>query len=104
MNNRKIEGNYVVNSDESFHGMVTGDVTVKTGVTFINHGMLCNDVIVEKGGIFHNRGMVTGNVMGEGYAEIWGMVNGYVSTMLSSYIHRDAVINGKRYKEDEKQM
>ena len=104
MNNRNIEGNYVVNSDERFHGMVTGDVTVKTGVTFVNHGMLCNDVIVEKGGIFHNRGMVTGNVMGEGYAEIWCVVNGYVSTMLSSYIHRDAVVNGKRYEEDEKQM
>ena len=104
MNNGKIEGNYVVGNDERFHGMVTGDVTVKAGVTYINHGMLCNDVIVEAGGIFHNHGMVAGNVMGEGYVEIWGMVKGYVSSVLSTYVHKDAVINGKRYEEDEKQV
>lgn len=102
MNNGKIEGNYVVSTDERFHGIITGNVTVKAGVTYINHGMLCRDVTVEEGGTFYNYGMVTGNVMGEGYTEIWGMVKGYVSTMLSVYIHKDAIINGKRYEEDEK--
>ena len=104
MDNRKIEGNYVVDCTEQFHGMITGAVTIKAGATYSNHGMLCDDVIVEKDGVFHNYGMVAGNVMGEGYAEIWGVVKGYVSSMLSTYIHKDAIINGKRYEEDEKRM
>ena len=74
MENRKIEGNYVVTEDERFSGMITGIVTVKRGVKFINHGMLCKDVIIEEGGFFYNHGMVNGNVIGEGYTEIWGMV------------------------------
>ncbi len=104
MENKKIEGNYVVVEDENFRGMVTGSVTVKGGVKFINHGMICNDVIIEENGFFYNHGMVNGNVIGEGYAEIWGMVNGNVSSMLSSYIHEDAVINGKRFEFDEKSV
>lgn len=104
MNNRKIEGNYVVSADEKFHGMVTGVVTIKSGVKYINCGMLCNDVIVEEGASFYNHGMVTGNVMGEGYAEIWGMVKGHLSSMINAYVHKDSVINGKRYLDDEKIM
>ena len=102
MENRKIVGNYVVSEDERFNGMVTGTVTIKSGVKFINHGMLCDDVVVEENGFFFNHGMVNGNVMGEGYAEVWGMVKGYVSSMLKTYIHKDAIVNGKRYDFDEK--
>lgn len=103
MDNR-IEKNYVVSKNEESRGMITGTVIVKSGVRFINHGMICDDVVVEENGVFQNHGMVTGNVMGEGYAEVWGMVGGYVSSMLSTYVHRNAVINGKRYEEDEKHM
>lgn len=104
MENRKIEGNYVVAEDERFNGMITGTVTVKCGIRFVNCGMLCKDVIVEEGGSFYNRGMVDGDVIGEGYVEIWGMIKGKVSSMLSSYIHEDAVINGKRFEHDEKSV
>ena len=99
---RKIEGNYLVNEDERFNGMITGTVTVKSGVKFINHGMLCDDVIVEENAFFYNHGMVNGNVMGEGYTEVWGTVKGYLSSMLKSNIHENAIVNGKRYDFDEK--
>lgn len=102
MESRKIDGNYVVSEDERFRGMVTGIVTVKSGVKFINHGMLCDDVIVEENAFFYNHGMVNGNVIGEGYAEVWGTVKGYVSSMLKGCIHEDAIVNGKRYDFDEK--
>ena len=101
MDNRKIIGNYAVNKNERFNGMITGNVTVKSGARFINHGMLCDDVIVEENAFFYNHGMVNGNVMGEGYTEVWGIVKGYVSSMLKSYIHEDAIVNGKRYDFDE---
>ena len=104
MENRKIEGNYIVAEDERFRGMVTGSVAVKGGVKFTNHGMICKDVIIEEGGFFYNHGMVNGDLIGEGYAEIWGMVKGNVSSMLSSYIHEDAIINGKRFEFDEKSV
>ena len=102
MENRKTVGNYVVSEDERFNGMVTGTVTIKSGVKFINHGMLCDDVVVEENGFFFNHGMVNGNVIGEGYVEVWGTVKGYVSSMLNTYIHEGAIVNGKRYDFDEK--
>ena len=40
--------------------------------------------------------------LGEGYAEVWGTVKGYVSSILKSYIHEDAIVNGKKYDFDEK--
>ena len=102
MESKKIDSNYVVSEDERFRGMVTGIVTVKNGVKFINHGMLCNDVIVEENAFFYNYGMVNGNVIGEGYVEVWGTVKGYVSSMLKTYIHENAIVNVKRYEFDEK--
>lgn len=104
MENRKIEGNYIMTTDEHFHGMVTGTVTIKSGVKFINHGMICKDVIIESGASLHNHGMVNGNVIGEGFAEVWGMVKGYLSSMLTYYVHQDAVVNGKRYEYDENNL
>ena len=102
MENRKIESNYIAKEDARFRGMITGIVTIKSGVSFINHGMLCKDVIVENNAFFYNYGMVNGNIIGEGYAEVWGTVQGYVSSMLNSYIHENAIVNGKRYEFDEK--
>lgn len=102
MENRKVEGNYIVNEDERFSGMVTGTVTIKSGVKFINHGMICEDVVIEENASLYNHGMVSGNVIGEGFAEVWGMINGYLSSMLEVYIHKDAVVNGKKYEFDEK--
>lgn len=102
MESRKIVGNYVVNEDERFNGMITRVVTVKSGIKFINHGMLCDDVVVEENAFFYNHGMVNGNVMGDGYAEVWGTVKGYVSSMLKTYIHEDSIVNGKRYVFDER--
>lgn len=102
MENRKIDGNYVVREDDRFRGMVTGIVTIKSGVKFINHGMLCDDVIIEENAFFYNHGMVNGNVIGEGYAEVWGEIKGYLSSMLNTYVHKDSVINRKIYDCDEK--
>lgn len=102
MESRKIDGNYVVSEDERFRGMVKGIVTVKSGVKFINHGMLCDDVIAEENAFFYNYGMVNGNVIGEGYTEVWGTVKGYVSSMLKGCIHEDAIVDGKKYDIDEK--
>ena len=65
---------------------------------------ICKDVIVENGARFLNRNTVLGNVLGDGHAEIWGEVRGCVSSMLSSYIHEGAVINGKRYEWNEKNL
>ncbi len=102
MENRKIQAHYVVEKDESFSGMITGIVTVKSGIKFINRGILCSDVIVEEGGFFYNHGMINGNIEGEGYAEVWGVVKGYVSSMLNYYIHEGAIIKGKKYDQDER--
>lgn len=102
MENRKIEGNYIANEDEQFRGMITENLTIKSGVKFVNRGIICKDVIIEENAFFYNRGTVNGNVIGEGYAEVWGTVKGYVSSMLKSYIHEDAIVNGKKYDFDEK--
>ena len=104
MKNTKIDSNYIANEDEQFRGMITGNLTIKSGVKFVNRGMICKDVIIEENAFFYNRGTVNGNVIGEGYAEVWGIVNGYLSSMLNSYIHQDAIINKKRYDTDEKSI
>ena len=101
MRNGMLEGDCIVIHDEHFNGMITGTVTINSGVKFVNRGMINKNVIVEKNGVFHNYGIVNGDVIGEGHAEIWGMVNGSVSSV-SSYIHKEAVVNGKQYKQDVK--
>lgn len=102
MENRKIEGNYIANEDGQFSGMITGNLTVKSGVKFVNHGMVCRDVMVEENASFYNYGMVSGNVIGEGYAEIRGTIQGYLSSMLNTYVHKGAIIKGRKYEGDEK--
>lgn len=104
MNESNNNGNYVVTTDTVLRGVVTDIVTVKRGAVLTNRGMICKDVIVENGARFLNRSTVLGDVSGDGYAEIWGEVRGYVSSMLSSYIHEGAVINCKRYEWDEKNL
>lgn len=100
MNNSKIVGTYKCIRNESFSGMITGTVTIVSGIEFINNGMLCKNVIVEEEGKFINHGMVSGNIMGNGYFEIWGIVNGDISSNMKGIIYKNSIVNGIKYTED----
>lgn len=104
MNESNNNGNYGVATDTILKGVVNDMVTVKKGAILTNRGTICKDVIVENGARFLNRNTVLGNVLGDGHAEIWGEVRGFVSSMLSSYIHEGAVVNGKCYEWNEKNL
>lgn len=100
MNNNKIDSNYTVTENFDFSGIITGTVTVKSGVRFINHGMLCEDVIVEQDAYFGNYGTVIGSIKGNGHFELWGKIDGTVSPTLDAQIHKGSYINGKRIETE----
>lgn len=100
MNNNKIDSNYTVTKNFDFSGMITGIVTVKSGVGFINRGMLCEDVIIEQDAYFGNYGTVIGSIKGDGHFELWGKINGDVSPTLDAQIHMGSYINGKRIEKE----
>ena len=90
-----INGDFEVQANAGNTHTISGNVRVKSGVSFTNIGMIGGDVFVEAGASFRNIGMVQGNVLGEGHVEILGMVRGTVAPMLQAVIHGGAVVYGK---------
>ena len=73
--NHQIDGPHTLTSDLEFHGLVTGSLTVPSGLEVRLHGFVTGDLIVEKGAIAFVAGKVDGAVMNQGgRVKIDGMV------------------------------
>ncbi len=100
MNNKMIEGNYVAEHDEIFCGVIKGNLTVKSGVTFNNLGTVCGVIIVEQDAVLEHRGMAKDSVIGPGCIKVWGVVNGAIMTA-KYHIYKNAVVNGVHCEQDD---
>lgn len=77
----KIEGDLVVDSNLTLHGMVTGSITVVNGGFLALHGMCCHNLVVERGARVELHGTVSGNVLNRGgQLDVHGTVAGHVHT------------------------
>lgn len=93
----EIEGDVLIDSDLTLHGMVTGNITVINGGFLALHGMCCQNLVVERGGQVYLHGTVSGNVLNRGgHLEVHGTVSGYVYTAKdsSTFIAPNAVVKG----------
>lgn len=95
--NDVVPGDYTAQENTVMSGIVSGDVTVKSGVTFVCNGIVSGNVTVEKDGRFECRGTVSGAVMNEGTAVIFGIVSGGVAGSGETEIMRGAIIAGVEY-------
>ena len=96
MKKEKINGDYTIDADLEFHGMVTGNATVIKNVNLILHGMICKSLSVEKDGFAVIYGTISGDLVNKGgRVEVFGMVNGkLIENYGETIIHSGAVING----------
>ena len=99
----KIQGDYIVKENCKLHGLVTGSVTVEENVSLDIHGMVCKNVLVMQGAILHSHGTVGGKILNQGgLVEIWGVVEKDIDNMSGSVvIHKDAIVNKRRFEQDE---
>ncbi len=79
LQNNKIQGDLVVESNLNFHGMVTGNAIVSDGAIFNLYGMVCGNLILESNSKAIIRGTVSGNlIINGGQVELLGRVIGAV--------------------------
>ncbi|NLU17938.1 MAG: hypothetical protein GXW94_19625 [Serratia liquefaciens] len=94
----KQEGDVTANSDLTINGMITGSLTIPSGVKVLLSGMVCENVYLKAGGRLTVRGTVCKNLVNEGgHAEIYGVISG--SSIISSGTtieHRGCIVNSVR--------
>ena len=75
----KIEGDVVVEDEQTLHGIITGNAFIKEGGKLFLHGILHHDLVLEKGGEAYIYGLVAGNAVNKGgRLEIYGTVCGKI--------------------------
>ncbi len=72
-----IQGDYDVTTDFELTGMVSGSVTVRSGVKFVLSGMVAESLVIEDGAKVEVFGMIGGDVINHGgELQIDGLVAG----------------------------
>ena len=90
----KIEGDFTVESNFQLDGIITGSVTVKSGLHFQLNGVVNKDIFIENGASAQINGVVSGSITNAGGTLIInGIVNGAVSGQAE--IHPNAIV-GRR--------
>ncbi|WP_155798746.1 hypothetical protein [Sorangium cellulosum] len=94
----KIEGDKVFLESTQLHGMVTGSVTVASGVELELHGTICRDLHVLHNATVYLHGTVGGNVVNDGGTiDVFGVVRKQLlDNSGTTTIHTDAIISGIR--------
>lgn len=84
-----------VGSDLVFRGVISGDVTVKSGVQFSFQGVIKGSLTVEPGATVYLNGVVKRNLYLEGGALLIGVVRGDVRFKGSGTLHVSGVVKGR---------
>lgn len=95
-----IKNDYNCVKSEEISGIIKGSVTVSDNATLTLSGIISKGVNVEKNSKLICEGIVNGNITGNGYVDITGVVKGTVAETLKGIIHKDAYINGTQCTED----
>ena len=94
---RKIEGNLQLTEDLALYGMVTGDVTVLSGMSLDLYGAIGGNADIAAGAGANIYGVVAGDVVNSGTVEIRGIVCGDVRSKTGKvHFSADCVIVGAR--------
>ena len=75
-----LNGQLPADSDLSgaiLNGQVSGNAEVVEGTSRIN-GQICGNLVIREGAIAEIYGMISGDLVVQGAATIYGMVNGFV--------------------------
>lgn len=88
---KKIEGDFVIQENLQFSGMITGNAIVTDGVLLELHGIVGKDLIVKEGGKAVVKGTVEGNVINHGgvvdiYGNVAGNVNGQANIDVNAIV------------------
>jgi cytoskeletal protein CcmA (bactofilin family) len=75
----RLLGPTVFREDTIHHGMVTGGVTVASGIALHFYGMIAGDLNIEPGATVDMHGFVAGSVFNQGNLTLEGNVAGSVS-------------------------
>lgn len=75
----RLPGPIVVREDRVHHGMITGGVTVASGVTLHSYGMIAGDLNIEPGAVVDHHGMIAGSVYNRGRLTLNGRIAGTLS-------------------------
>ncbi|MCK5280196.1 MAG: hypothetical protein KAK04_16695 [Cyclobacteriaceae bacterium] len=90
---KKIEGDFVIQENLQFSGMITGNAIVTDGVLLDLHGTVGKDLVVKEGGKAVVKGTVEGDVINQGGAvDIYGNVAGNVNGQAN--IYANAIVKG----------
>jgi hypothetical protein len=76
--NGRLLGPTVFREDTIHHGMVTGSVTVASGVALHFYGMIAGDLNIEPGATVDHHGFVAGSVFNRGRLTVHGKIGGSV--------------------------
>jgi hypothetical protein len=77
--NGRLPGPITVREDTVHHGMITGGVTVVSGVTLHSYGMIAGDLHIEPGATVDHHGIIAGSVHNRGRLTLNGRVAGSLS-------------------------
>jgi cytoskeletal protein CcmA (bactofilin family) len=75
----KLPGPTVFREDSVHHGMITGSVTVVSGISLHSYGMIAGDLDIEPGATVDHHGMIAGSVNNRGRLTLNGRVAGSLS-------------------------
>ena len=77
--NGRLQGPTVFREDTIHHGMVTGGVTVASGIALHFYGMIAGDLTIEPEATVDLHGHVAGSVFNQGNLTLEGRVSGAVN-------------------------
>jgi cytoskeletal protein CcmA (bactofilin family) len=98
---RTIEGDLEVADDLDFSGTVLGSITVNDGGSLHLMGVCRGDLHVRRGGHAVISGTVAGNLENQGSVELWGAIQGNVTTASRQYHQSPAArIGGQLCRSD----
>lgn len=84
---------YTVTGEETSFKAISGAITVKKGGCFRFFGITPKPITVEEGGKLYLYGIAGNGILGEGYVEVHGILNGKVAPTLDAIISESAIIN-----------
>ena len=90
-----LKGDLSVFSDVSLRGVVSGDVTVRSGVQLSFHGVIKGSLTVQQGATAYVYGVIKRDLRLEGSALIDGVVQGNVRCESSGALHISGVVKGR---------
>lgn len=101
LNNVIHEDIFINNSSiVTLKGITNGEITISDGSSCCLQGIHNGDITVNNNCSLQLRGTLNGNLDTHGDTNIYGIVKKSKITGTNIFIHKDAIVNGKRYLSD----